>query len=47
MDPRAGLDTVMKRKVQPSQELNPGHPGHSLVTVLTELPHLLCESITP
>jgi len=37
VDPRAGLDAVMKKKFLPHRESNPGRPAHSLVTVLTEL----------
>jgi len=46
MGPRAGLDAVAKRKIIcPCQESKPGHPARSLVTVLTELSHLLSESV--
>jgi hypothetical protein len=39
MGPRADLDVVVKRKYPPTytcQELNPGHPTFSLVTILTK-----------
>jgi len=36
---RVGLDAVAKRKV-PCQELNPGHPAYSSVSILTELSQL-------
>jgi hypothetical protein len=32
-----GLDVVDERKSQSVQELNPSHPVHSLVFILTEL----------
>jgi len=38
LGPRASLDVVAKRKEPcPCQVSNPGHPVHSLVTVLNEL----------
>jgi hypothetical protein len=40
--PRAGLDTVSKRKIpSPHWESNPDHPACSLVAILTELSQLL------
>jgi hypothetical protein len=40
--PRAGLDTMEKRKISyPCQKLNPSHPANGLVAVLTELSQLL------
>jgi len=39
--PRADQNAVGKRKVpNPCWELNPDHPAHGLVTILTELSHL-------
>jgi hypothetical protein len=41
--PTAGLDVVVKREKSlhySCQVLNSGHPAHSLVTILTELPQL-------
>jgi hypothetical protein len=36
MDPTASLDAVAKRKTSlPLLDLKPGHPAHSLVTILT------------
>jgi hypothetical protein len=35
VNPKAGLDIVMKRKLLPCQESNLSHPAHSLVTTLT------------
>jgi hypothetical protein len=41
--PRAALDAVMKRKNPCScREYNSSRPTRSLVTILTELPRLLC-----
>jgi len=41
--PRAGLDSVAKRKIpSPRRELNIGRPAR-LVIILTELPRLLLE----
>jgi hypothetical protein len=38
---RAGVNAVARRKIpSPCLELNPGHPAHSLVAILTELPQL-------
>jgi hypothetical protein len=31
---RAGVDVMATRKILLCQELNPGHPAHSLVTIL-------------
>jgi hypothetical protein len=42
--PRTGLYAMEKRKISCLfQELNPGCPAHSLVTVLTELPRLILQ----
>jgi len=45
--PRASLDAVVKRDPCPCQELNTGHPAHSLVIILTELSwlHFTCKDI--
>jgi hypothetical protein len=41
VNPRAALDSVAKRKILcPSRESRSGHPARSLVTLLTELPHI-------
>jgi hypothetical protein len=41
--PRAGLDMVVREKnLNLCQEYNPGHPAHSLATMLTELLQLFC-----
>jgi len=40
--PRAGVEAIARRKISyqcSCQELNPGRPARSLVTVLTEQPH--------
>jgi hypothetical protein len=34
--PGVGLTTVIKRKILPSRESNPGLPTHTLVTILTQ-----------
>jgi hypothetical protein len=40
MDPRAGLDTVEKKKIYfPSQEWNPGRRAHKPSTVLVRFSH--------
>jgi hypothetical protein len=40
--PKAILDMVVKRIIpSPYWEWNPGHPAHSLVTILIELSQLL------
>jgi hypothetical protein len=39
---RTGLDMVVKKKNPcPCQESNPGHPAHSLVTILAELVQII------
>jgi hypothetical protein len=39
MNPRAGLDTLARRKIPRfCRESNPGLPSRSLITLLTELP---------
>jgi hypothetical protein len=42
VDPRAGLDSVAKRRIftSPCRELTRGRPTRSLVAILTELPQL-------
>jgi hypothetical protein len=45
---KAGLSFVAKRKkclLCPSQELNPGRPARSLVTILTELHRFFFQKI--
>jgi hypothetical protein len=34
---KTSLDVVVKRKIVPCQESNPGRPVHSLLIILTEL----------
>jgi hypothetical protein len=44
VDLRAGLDILAKRRnpiTAPSGNWNPRHPAHSLVIILTKLPHLI------
>jgi len=42
VDPRASLDAMAKRKNPcPSWKLNPSHPTHSRVNILTELSQFL------
>jgi hypothetical protein len=41
--PRAGLDAVAKRDIS-CRKSNSGRPAHRIVTILTELPRLRCQS---